>query len=125
MKNKQPQSFSFRARGSSIRYAYEGLLAFFTNEHNAIVHLFFTIVVFAAAIFFRVAGIELLVLILATGFVWVAEIFNTAIEAAMDHLAPEKHPRVKFIKDVSAAAVLVSAATAIVVGSFIFIPKLF
>jgi diacylglycerol kinase (ATP) len=125
MKNKQPQSFSLRARRTSIRYAYEGLLAFFTHEHNAIVHLFFTIAVFGAAIFFRITGMEMIALILATGFVWAAEIFNTAIEAAMDHLSPEKHPRVKFIKDVSAAAVLIAAATAVVVGSFIFIPKLF
>jgi diacylglycerol kinase (ATP) len=125
MKNKQPQSFSLRARRTSIRYAYEGLLAFFTNEHNAIVHLFFTIAVFAAAIIVRVTGMEMIALILATSFVWAAEIFNTAIEAAMDHLAPEKHPRVKFIKDVSAAAVLLAAATAVVVGLFIFIPKLF
>lgn len=124
MKDKQPQSFSLWARGTSIKYAYEGLLAFFTREHNAIVHLFFTIAVFGAAIFFRITGMELIALILATGFVWVAEIFNTAIEAAMDHLSPEKHPRVKFIKDVSAAAVLVAAATAMVVGLFIFIPKI-
>ena len=61
----------------------------------------------------------------AAGFVWSAEIFNTAIESMMDHLSPEKHPRVKYIKDLAAGAVLVAAITAIIAGLIIFIPKIF
>jgi diacylglycerol kinase (ATP) len=123
MKNKI--SFSMKARATSIRYAYEGLLAFFTSQHNAIIHLVFTLVVFVATIVLRVTTREMIALVLSTGFVWSAEIFNTAIEAAMDHLSPARHPRIKFIKDVSAAAVLVAALTAATVGLLIFIPKLF
>ena len=122
MKNKI--SFSLKARATSIRYAYEGLLAFFSSQHNAIIHLVFTVVVFTAAIYFKIPRLELIALSLATGFVWSAEIFNTAIEAAMDHLSPAKHSKVKFIKDVSAAAVLVSAVTAAIVGLFVFIPQI-
>lgn len=119
------KNFSIRARGQSIKYAWEGVNAFFGQQHNAIIHLFITVGVFMAAIFLDIRFYEMLALVLATGFVWVAELFNTAIEAVMDHLSPEKHSRVKFIKDVSAAAVLLSAFTAIVVGALIFIPKLF
>jgi len=42
----------------------------------------------------------------------------------MDHLSPEQHPRVKYIKDLAAAAVLVAAAVALITGAIIFIPKL-
>jgi diacylglycerol kinase len=122
---KQEKTFSIRARVRSIRYAWEGVNAFFDSQHNAIIHLYFTIFVMIAAIFFRASDTELIALVIVAGFVWAAEIFNTAIEKMMDMVSPEKHPKVKFIKDVAAAAVLISAITAIIVGLVIFIPKIF
>ncbi len=122
---KQEKTFSIRARVRSIRYAWEGVNAFFESQHNAIIHLYFTIFVMIAAIFFRASDTELIALVIVAGFVWAAEIFNTAIEKMMDMVSPEKHPKVKFIKDVAAAAVLISAITAIIVGLVIFIPKIF
>jgi diacylglycerol kinase (ATP) len=124
MKTKQ-QQFSMKARLTSIRYACEGVLLFFKEQHNALIHLLFTIIVIVAAFVLKVSTIEATVLALSIGFVWAAEIFNTVIEAMMDHLSPDKHPAVKYVKDVSAAAVLISALTAVVVGSIIFIPKIF
>jgi diacylglycerol kinase len=79
----------------------------------------------SSAIFFGVTRQELVTLLIVTGFVWSAEIFNTAIEALLDHFHSQRHPRVKFIKDMSAAAVLVAAVTAFLTGLIIFIPKLF
>lgn len=122
---KQTRPFSLRARLRSVKFAYEGIETFFSAQHNAVIHGYFTAFVFMAAIFFKVSTTELVMLALAAGFVWSAEIFNTAIEAMMDHLSPEKHPRVKYIKDLAAAGVLVAAITATVTGLIIFIPKLF
>ncbi|HEX7902540.1 MAG TPA: diacylglycerol kinase family protein [Chitinophagaceae bacterium] len=119
------KNFSLRERAHSIKYAWEGIHAFFDQQHNAIIHLFATVGVIAFAVFLDSSFYEMIALILAIGFVWVSEIFNTAIEAIMDHVSPDQHPKVKLIKDVSAAAVLVSSLTAIVVGLIIFIPKLF
>ena len=117
--------FSWKARWKSIGYAVTGIQTFFRTQHNALVHLYMTILVFIAAIFFATTVGEMIALILAAGFVWAAEIFNTAIELAMDHFAPAKHRRIKRIKDMSAAAVLVAAITAAVTGLVIFIPKIF
>jgi diacylglycerol kinase len=61
---------------------------------------------------------------LAIGMVWAAEIFNTSIERIMDYLSKEKQPAIKIIKDLAAAAVLVTALTALLVGAFVFIPKI-
>jgi diacylglycerol kinase (ATP) len=119
------QQFSLKARLTSIRYACEGVLSFFKEQHNALIHLLFTIIVIVAAFVLKVSTIEATVLALSIGFVWAAEIFNTVIEAMMDHLSPDKQPAVKYIKDVSAAAVLVAAVTSIIVGAIIFIPKIF
>ena len=122
---KHTRPFSFRERLRSIRYAYEGIEAFISAQHNAIIHFYVTAFVFMAAIFFKVSTLELIMLAFAAGFVWCAEIFNTAIESMMDHLSPERHPRVKYIKDLAAGAVLVAAITAIIIGLVIFIPKIF
>ena len=119
------KQFSFRARANSFRFAWEGIYRFFTGEHNARIHLVSTIMVFIAAGCLRVSRQELVLLIIVTGFVWAAEIFNTAIEKTMDFIEPGYHPKVKTIKDLAAAAVLVAALTAFAAGAFIFIPKIF
>jgi diacylglycerol kinase (ATP) len=43
----------------------------------------------------------------------------------MDFISTEKHPKIKLIKDLSAAAVLVGAIASLVMGCVIFIPKIF
>jgi diacylglycerol kinase (ATP) len=124
VKNEQQASFSIKERLKSIRYAYEGLNAFFASQHNAIIHLVLTIVSFMAAIFFNVSKTEMMAIIIVSAFVWSAELFNTAIEKLADLVSKDFDPRIKFIKDVSAAAVLLSAIAALLTGAIVFIPKL-
>ena len=124
IKQKQPNSFSIKARIKSFRYAFEGLTAFFATEHNAIIHLLITILVFGAALFFNVNKGEWVAIILAAGFVWATELFNTAIERLADLVSKDFHQGIKFIKDVSAAAVLVAAVAAFLTGVIIFLPKI-
>ncbi|MEI9913359.1 MAG: diacylglycerol kinase family protein [Bacteroidota bacterium] len=73
----------------------------------------------------RLSGTEIILLVIVTGFVWSAEIFNTSIERIMDFISPEHKPEVKLIKDLAAAAVFISALIAFITGAIIFIPKLF
>ena len=122
MENNKP--FSVNDRGNSFKYAFAGIVAFFNKEHNARIHLAATIAVIALAVGFHISTIEAIVLTLAMGFVWSAEIFNTAIEKMMDFISTKKNSKIKFIKDVSAAAVLVAAVTALGTGCIIFIPKI-
>ena len=123
-KNESPNAFSWNARLKSFRYAFEGLTGFFSTEHNGIVHLLITVFVFLAAAFFNLSKGEWISIILVTGFVWAAELFNTAVEKLCDLVSKEFHPGIRFIKDVSAAAVLVAAVVAFVTGTIIFLPKI-
>ena len=122
---KTTRSFSLKDRAKSVHYAWQALNAFFDRQHTAIVPLFFTIAVFAAAIFFNVSKTELIALVISAGLVWSAEVFNSAIEEMMDHVSRDYHPRIKYIKDVAAAAVLISVVAAVITGIIIFTPKLF
>ena len=122
MKKNKP--FSLTARRNSFKYAFEGIATFFREEHNARIHLATTLIVIVLSLIFSVTRIEAITLILVVGLVWMAEFFNTAIERMMDFISAEKNERIKLIKDLSAAAVLIAAFIAVVTGCFIFIPKL-
>jgi diacylglycerol kinase len=56
--------------------------------------------------------------------VWVAEFINTSLEAHVDLTSPNENSKAKVAKDVAAAAVLVAAAGAVIVGLFILGPPL-
>lgn len=112
-------------RIASFGYAISGIVSFVKSEQHARIHLLATIVVILLGCWYKIARSEWLFIILAIGGVWVAEMFNTAIEKTMDHLSPEYHPSVKVIKDVAAGAVLVAALAAAIIGAVIFIPYIF
>jgi len=119
------QAFSIRARIKSFRYAFDGIAAFFRREHNAWLHFIATIAVFTLSALVGVDKTELLALVFAIGFVWVAEMFNTCIEWIMDFVSGQRHSEIKFIKDLASGAVLMAALTAVAVGAIVFIPKFF
>ena len=118
MKNKQ---FSFRYRLKSFRFAFNGLKYLIEREHNARIHLVATALVITFGFAFKISLKEWMSLIIVIGLVLVSEIFNTAIETICDFISPQKHENIKKIKDLSAAAVLVSAVIAFIIGTLIFI----
>ena len=120
----EPNKFSWRARAKSFVYAFAGLTWFFKHEHNARIHGVAAIVALIISFLFKISRLEFMVVLLAIAMVLVAELINSAIEKTMDHLSPGFHPAVKVIKDLAAAAVLVAAIIAAVIGLIIFIPKI-
>ncbi len=113
-------SFSIVKRAKSFTHAGRGLWIFVKSTHNAWIHLVFLAVAVALGIYFSITVVEWMVLVLAGGFVLVAEAFNTAIEIDIDLTSPEYHPYAKDTKDVAAGAVLIAATTALIIGFFIF-----
>lgn len=53
--------------------------------------------------------------VIAMGLVMVAELIDTAIETLADHIHPERHDEIQAVKEIAAAAVLISSITAILV----------
>jgi diacylglycerol kinase len=62
-------------------------------------------------------------LVIVIGAVFLTELLNSSIESLADLIDPEFNELIMRAKDYSAAAVLISAIVAIVVGGLIFIPK--
>jgi diacylglycerol kinase (ATP) len=84
------------------------------------VHFAIAAAVLVAAVGFGATKLELAVLLLAITFVLVAELVNTAVEAAVDVSSTSFDPMAKIAKDIAAGAVLVSALNAVAVGYLVF-----
>ncbi|MDP2175434.1 MAG: diacylglycerol kinase family protein [Bacteroidota bacterium] len=119
------QVFSISNRLKSFKHAGNGLRIFIREEHNARIHFLIAFVVIIMAFYFRIDVIEWVAILFAIGFVLTTEIINTALENICDLISKERNERIKTIKDLSAAAVLISAITALVIGIIVFLPKLF
>ncbi len=118
------KKFSLLKRAKSFEHAGRGLIVFIKGTHNAWVHIAALIAGIILGISLNISHIDWMFLILAAGFVLAAEAFNTAIEIDIDLTSPDFHPYAKDTKDVAAAAVLISAITALIIGLFIFIPHI-
>jgi diacylglycerol kinase len=105
-------------------YAFSGIYYAFKTQLNFRVHGFFLLFVILLGWYLKISANEWLCIFLVSGIVFAAELFNTGIEVLVDLVSPEIHPKAKIIKDVSAAAVLITAITAVVVGLIIFVPKI-
>lgn len=122
MKNKE--NFTLKARINSFRFAYNGLILLFKNEHNARIHLLAAILVTIAGILLGITRFEWCLIIVLIGFVFAAELINTSIENLADARKPEINEMVRDSKDCSAAAVLVAAIVSVIAGCLIFIPRI-
>jgi diacylglycerol kinase (ATP) len=118
------KKFSLSERLESFRYAYSGIIALIRFEHNFRIHLIILTAVILAAIFFRISLTEWMAILFVSSLVLVSESFNSAIEYLSDAVSPGKDERIGKAKDIAAAAVLISAITAIIAGLLIFIPEL-
>jgi diacylglycerol kinase len=119
-----PEEFSIVKRAKSFTHAGRGILIFFRATHNAWIHLGALILVVVLGFYFRLTVTEWMMLVFASGLVFVSEAFNTAIEIDIDLTSPEYHPYARDTKDIAAGAVLLSAVTATIIGVLIFGPYL-
>ncbi len=108
---------------NSFSYAFSGLVYAFKTQLNFKIHCVVAVLVIALGVYSKLALAEWLWIIFAIGLVVIIELLNTAIEVLVDLISPQKQPKAGVIKDVAAAAVLVSALTAVIIGLCIFVPK--
>lgn len=118
------EKFSWRKRGKSFVYAFNGIRMFVLNEHNAWIHCTVAVCVIIAGFVFGVSVTEWCLIALCIGMVLAAEAVNTAVENIVDLVSPEYNALAGKAKDIAAGAVLVTAISAAVVGCIIFVPKL-
>jgi diacylglycerol kinase len=108
----------------SFGYAFSGFTKAFKNEPNFRIHVMAAVLSLVAAYFLNFAAYEWLILVFAIILVIILELVNTAIETVVDMVSPKYSLKAKVVKDVSAAAVMVAAFMAVLVGIILFLPKI-
>lgn len=115
---------SFQTRWRSIKFAWAGVRYVLTTQPNARLHVLIAGMVLILAVVLQISRLEFVLILIMISVVWAAELFNTAVEVLVDFVSPEKQAFAKICKDVSAAAVLVTAGISVLVGLLIFLPRL-
>lgn len=95
-----------------------------STQANALIHLAATLLVILLGLLLRINALEWALLAISVGTVWTAEAFNTALEFLVDLVHPARHPLAGHIKDLAAAAVLLTSIMAFIVGIAVFAPKI-
>lgn len=124
LRDMKKERFSVKKRMKSFQYAFAGLKVLFGHEHNSWIHAVAAICVIVAGFLFRISYVEWIAALIVIGMVFSAEIFNSSLERIADYIQPEKDERIRDIKDLGSAAVLVTAITAAAIGIMIFLPKI-
>jgi diacylglycerol kinase len=107
-----------------FRDAFRGLKLGIRGQSSFFVHFFFTALVVAAALVLRCELLEWCVLLGCIGLVLVSELFNSAIEVLFRGLDEASKQRTWPALDVAAGAVLLASFVAIVIGSLVFLNRL-
>lgn len=113
-----------RSRARSFGFAFAGWWYVMRTQRNAWIHAAISVIVILLALLLRIPARDFAVIFVTFGMVWMAEFINTALEAVVDLASPAQHPLAKIGKDVGAAAVLITALAAVLVGLCILGPPL-
>ena len=112
------------SRVLSFRNAIRGWWFVIRTQKNAWIHAVITVLVIVVGLTLKLPIRDWAVLLVTISTVWTAEFLNSALEAVVDLASPDQHPLARVGKDVGAAAVLISALAAILVGFMILGPPL-
>jgi len=118
---KQRPTF-IRSRLNSFGYALKGISAAFRSEMNMRWHVLSAGAVVAVGFYLGLTTVEWVIICFAIGLVWMAELFNTALEVVVNLVSPDHHPLAGKAKDIAAGAVLIASLAAASAGVLVFLP---
>ncbi|MDR7602673.1 MAG: diacylglycerol kinase [Armatimonadota bacterium] len=98
-----------------VRYAVR-------TQRNLRIQLAVALGVCLVSLWLGVRPLEAALLVMLMGLVVSAELLNTSLEALVDAVIPERREAARVVKDVAAAAVLVTTLTAVAGGGLILGP---
>lgn len=112
------------SRIAAFGHAFRGWGYVLKTQQNAWIHSLVATAVLMLGLWLKLSTSDWATLIITIAIVFTAEFINTSIEAVVDLASPTHHPLAKVGKDVGAAAVLVAALAAVLVGLLILGPPL-
>jgi diacylglycerol kinase (ATP) len=120
MRRRPPRAARAPSLLESFNYAFEGILHVLRTQRNLRIHFVAAAAVLVAGVAIGIDKIQLIALLIVIAFVLIAEMLNTAIEAAVDVATTAFDPMAKLAKDIAAGAVLIASMCAVAVGYLVF-----
>lgn len=109
----------------SFRYAFAGLVVAIKEQVNLRIHVATALLVIAAGFYFQITPGEWAVILFSMALVISLELVNTSIENLTDLVTLERKPLAGKVKDIAAAAVMVSCIAAMIIGLVVFSKYIF
>jgi diacylglycerol kinase len=113
-------SLKNKTLGQSFKNAFNGIYQAVVSERNLRIHTVATAFVIIAGIILGLDTTRWIFLVLAIGLVLISELLNTSLEKLTDMVTSEYSEEARKVKDISAAAVLISAVLSVIVGLLVF-----
>ncbi|WP_078085343.1 diacylglycerol kinase [Microbulbifer mangrovi] len=107
----------------ATEYSRQGLIATWRNEAAFRQEVTLAIFLIPIALWLGESGVERALLIGVTMLVMIVELLNSAVEAVVDRVGPEKHPLSKIAKDTGSAAVSISLLLWVSTWACILLPR--
>ena len=108
----------------SLKSSVAGLIYTVKEERNAKIILVLGLMAFGLAWLLKITLYECAIIMLTVALVFICEVFNTLIENVLNLVRKKQDTRIKVLKDMASAAVLLSALASIGVAVVIFLPKI-
>jgi len=122
----EPERLARRNRTwrSKFQNAFRGVRFGLSEQTSFLAHTIVACLVVAAGLFFGVDAGEWALLAGCIGLVFVAELFNTSLEWFARAVTEKHDERIGKALDVASAAVLLASLVSVIVGSMIFVPRI-
>jgi diacylglycerol kinase (ATP) len=104
---------------NAFRYTFDGLKSAWKNELAFRGELVVAILMIPLGIWLGQSAVEQALLIASILLILLTELLNSALEAVVDRIGPERHELSKRAKDMGSAAAFISMVTAVVVWMII------
>ncbi len=117
--------FVFRGLRTSFKLAILGIVYLVLYHRNMRLIFLMGILALLLGFYFNLMGIELAILCITISTVFMAEMFNTAIELVLDMFTDKYNTKIKLVKDIAAGVVLTTSLSALAIGYLIFVKKIF
>lgn len=111
-----------KGRLKSFRYAFRGSYLLLKTEHSIMTQVVIFSLLILIGFYIGISKQDWINQTLAMGLVLGIEGMNTAVEKLADFVHKENHPKIGFIKDISAGAVTFAAFTFIIILVITYYP---
>ena len=113
-----------KGRLQGLKYAFKGLYLLLKTEHSIMAQTIIFSLTIMLGFFLEISKQDWINQTITMGLVLSIEGMNTGIEKLADFVHEENHPKIGFIKDISAGAVAFAAFTFLIVFILTYFPYL-